>query len=96
MKSLRISTIQHRQHFFRGAALGLGLIVFKFVVFLPIDIADILYGVALLTTIIITVGELLEIKYFVLEASILDFILGFLFPLDCYAVLILFGVPLTS
>ncbi|MDG6924212.1 MAG: hypothetical protein JRN67_13095 [Nitrososphaerota archaeon] len=63
---------------------------------MPIDIADMLYGFALLVTLIITLGELLEVKYFVLEAKILDFILGVLFPLDCYAVLVLFGLPLTG
>jgi hypothetical protein len=58
--------------------------------------ANIFYGAALLVTLIITVGELLESKYFVLEARVLDFVVGFLFPLDCYAVLILFGIPLTD
>lgn len=93
---MRISTIQHRRHFYRGSIAGLVLVIVKFFLYLPVDLADILYGVAILITIVITAGELLEIKYFVLEARVLDFVLGFLFPLDCYAVLILFGVPLTS
>ena len=70
--------------------------VFKFVFPLPIDLADILYGVALLVTLIITVGELLESKYFVMESPTLDFVVGLLFPLDCYAILLLFGIPLTD
>ena len=70
--------------------------IVKLLLFLPIDVADILYGIALLITLVITLGDLLESKYFVLEARVLDFILGFLFPLDCYAVLILFGLPLTN
>ena len=72
------------------------MVVAKFVFHLPIDISDILYGVALLVTLVITLGELLEVKYFVLEANVLDFILGVLFPLDCYAVLLLFGLHLGS
>ena len=93
---LRISSIQHRHQFLRGAVLGLLVVVARFVFPLPIDLADTLYGLALLVTLVITVGELLEFRYFVLEARVLDFILGILFPLDCYAVLILFGLPLTN
>jgi hypothetical protein len=66
------------------------------VIYLRVDIPGLLYGVELLLTIVITVGDLLEIKYFVLEAKVLDFVMGFLFPLDCYAVLILFGIPLSN
>jgi hypothetical protein len=80
----------------RGAVVGLALMVFKFIVFLPIDVADFLYGLVLLATLVITLGDLLESKYFVLEAKYLDFIVGFLFPLDAYAVLVLLGVPLTN
>jgi hypothetical protein len=72
------------------------LVVVKLILYLPLDVADILYGVALLVTIAIAAGELLELKYFTLEAKALDFVLGFLFPLDCYAVLILFGTPLPN
>ncbi len=72
------------------------VVVIKFVVFLPVDIADILYGVALIVTLAITAGDILGSKSLLLEARILDFIVGFLFPLDCYAVLILFGVHLTN
>jgi hypothetical protein len=93
---LRTSSIQHRSQFFRGAFLGVMLVVIKLVFFLPINVADILYGAALLVTLVITAGELLQSRYFVLEARVLDFVVGFLFPLDCYAVLILFGVPLTN
>jgi hypothetical protein len=92
---MRTASIQHRHWFFRGAALGLVFVVFKFIFFLPVDIADLLYGVALLFTLIITVIELLQ-YYLVIEDRILDFVVGLLFPLDCYAVLILLGVPLTD
>jgi hypothetical protein len=93
---MRKSSIQHRRQFFLGAIFGSILVVFKLIFFLPIDVADILYGIALLVTLIITIGEIIESKYFVLEAKTLDFIIGFLFPLDCYAVVILFGIPLTN
>jgi len=36
----------------------------------------------------------MEWKAFTLHPKVLDFILGFLFPLDAYAVLELFGFPL--
>jgi hypothetical protein len=93
---MRSASVQHRHQFFRGMAFGLILIAIKLVLFLPVDIADVLYGVAILLSLIITVGELLGYKYFTLEARYLDFLVGFLFPLDCYAVLVLFGIPLTS
>ena len=93
---MRTASVQHRHQFFRGAAVGLVLVVFKFLFFTPVDITDLLYAVAILFTLIITVGELLEYKYLVLEAKYLDFVLGFLFPLDCYAVLVLFGLPVTN
>jgi hypothetical protein len=66
----------------------------KFVVVLPVDIANILYGVSLLMTLVITFGDFMEWRSFILHPKTLDFILGFLFPLDAYAVLILFGFPL--
>ena len=88
--------MQHRHQFFRGAAFGLVLVAIKLVFYLPVDIADFLYGVAILFTIVITVGELLGYRRFTLEARYLDFIVGFLFPLDCYAVMVLFGFPLTN
>jgi hypothetical protein len=72
------------------------LVIVKLIVFLPINVVDILYGIALLVTLIITAGELLESNLFVLESRVLDFVVGILFPLDCYVVLILFGVPLTN
>jgi len=80
----------------RGLVPGLVLVALKFVFFLPVDITDILYGIALLLTILITTGEVLEYRRFVVEARLLDFVAGLLFPLDCYAVLVLFGVPLTG
>ena len=64
--------------------------------FLPVDITNILYGAAVLLTLVITTSELLQYRPFVLEARTLDFVAGLLFPLDCYAVLVLFGLPLTS
>ncbi len=92
---MRTASIQHRKQFFRGAAVGLVLVAIKLVIFLPLDLADLLYGAAILFTLLITVGELLGYRYFT-ESRLLDFVVGFLFPLDCYAVLILFGVPLTN
>lgn len=76
--------------------MGIVLVIVKLVFFLPVDITDLLYGVALLVTLIITIGELLESRRFTLEVRVLDFIVGLLFPLDCYAVLLLFGLPLTN
>jgi hypothetical protein len=93
---LRKKEIEHRSQFFRGLIFGIAVVIVKFVVFLPIDVADCLYGAALLVTMIITLGEPTGVKYFVVEARILDFVIGFLFPLDLYAVLILFGIPLTD
>ena len=80
----------------RGVVPGLVLVAVKFILFLPVDITDILYGAALLLTLVITTGELLEYRPFVLEAKVLDFVAGLLFPLDCYAVFVLFGLPLTN
>ncbi len=79
-------SIEHRHQFFRGMLAGTVIV----------DVANVFYGASLLVTLIITVGELLESRYFVLEARVLDFLFGFLFPLDCYAVLILLGVHLTN
>ena len=93
---MRTAAIQHRSQFFRGTIPGLALVAVKFVFFSPVDITDLLYGVALLLTLIITTGELLEYKRFIVEAKLLDFVAGFLFPLDCYAILVLFGLPLTN
>ena len=93
---MRTTSVQHRRSFLTGFVPGLVLVALKFVFFLPLDITDILYGAAVLLTLIITVGELLQYRPFVLEAKTLDFIAGLLFPLDCYAVLVLFGVPLTG
>jgi hypothetical protein len=93
---MRVSQINHRKNFLTGALIGFVLVIFKLVVFLPINVADIMYGIALLVTLVITTGEILESKRLVLEAKYLDFIMGILFPLDAYAVLILLGLPLTN
>ena len=93
---VRTTSVQHRRHFLSGVVPGLVLVTLKLIFFLPVDITDILYGAAVLLTLVITTGELLQYRPFVLEARILDFVAGLLFPLDCYAVLVLFGVPLTS
>jgi hypothetical protein len=45
---------------------------------------------------VITFGDLLDFRVFIRHSKRLDFIIGFLFPLDCYAVLILFSVPLPN
>ncbi|HZW57059.1 MAG TPA: hypothetical protein VFF30_12285 [Nitrososphaerales archaeon] len=89
-------SIEHRHQFFRGMLAGTVIVIIKFIFYLPVDVANVFYGASLLVTLIITVGELLESRYFVLEARVLDFLFGFLFPLDCYAVLILLGVHLTN
>lgn len=68
---MRTGPIQHRHQFFRGASAGLVLVAIKFIVFAPVDIADLLYGVAILLTLVIAIGELLEYKRFVLEAKFL-------------------------
>jgi hypothetical protein len=86
--------IQHRQSFTRGLLFGLSLVIAKFVIVLPIDLADILYAISLLITLLITFGDFMEWKSFVLHPRVLDFLLGFLFPLDAYAVLVLLGLPL--
>ena len=72
------------------------MVVVKLSIYLPVDFADVLYGLALLVTLVISTGELLGVSYFVIESSNLDFVLGFLFPMDCYAILVLFGLPLTN
>lgn len=76
--------------------MGLILVVIKFLLYLQVDVADLLYGVVLLLTLLITAGEVLEYKRFILNSRILDLVAGFLFPLDLYAVLVLLGVPLTN
>jgi hypothetical protein len=91
---LRKTQIEHRPTFVRGAIVGLVLMAAKFVVVLPVDIANILYGVSLPVTLVITFGDFMEWRSFILHPKTLDFILGFLFPLDAYAVLVLFGFPL--
>jgi hypothetical protein len=86
--------VRNRRLFMTGGAFGLSLVLVKLFVLLPIDIADPLYGLALLVTLVIAAGELLEIDALVWEAEGLDFVFGLLFPLDCYAAMILVGVPL--
>ncbi len=93
---MRISTIKERKQFVRGAVFGLVLVAIKLIVVLPIDIADLFYGIALLITLIITAVDLLQLKYFELQSRIFDFLVGFLFPFDCYVVLILFSVHLPN
>ena len=70
------------------------LVIIKYAIVLPIDIADILYGSCLLVTLIITLGDLLGLQFFTTQSMALNFILGLLYPLDAYAVLILYGLPL--
>jgi hypothetical protein len=93
---MRKRSVESRQSFFRGVLVGLLVVLVKLLIVLPVDIADILYGIVILVTLVITIGEIVESRYFVLGSKTLDFIVGFLFPLDCYAVLILFGLPLTN
>jgi hypothetical protein len=84
---VRTTSVQHRRHFLTGVLPGLVLVALKFIFLLPVDLTNILYGVAVLLTLVITTGELLQYRPFVLEAKTLDFVAGLLFPLDCYAVL---------
>jgi hypothetical protein len=93
---MRISTIRERKQFARGAIFGLVLVAIKLIVVLPVDIADLFYGIALLITLIITAGDLLHLKYFEFQGKVLDFLIGFLFPFDCYVVLILLSVHLPN
>lgn len=93
---MRHLAFQNQRAFLTGFLVGLLLIIIKLVVVLPVDIADLVYGTSLLLTLIITFGDLVDLKVFVAHSKGLDFVLGLLFPLDCYAVLILFGVPLPN
>lgn len=77
-----------------GIAFGLVVAFVKFAFILPIDIADSLYGSFLLMTLVITFADLLGIWDYTDQSKGVDFVLGLLYPLDAYAVLILFGVPL--
>ena len=79
-----------------GTLAGFLLVAVKLIVVLPVDIADVLYGASLLLTLAITLGDLVEIRIFTRHSRQLDFIIGLLFPLDCYAVLLLFSVPLPN
>ncbi len=94
--ALRSSPRAHRPSFLIGALVGLVVVIIKFIIFLPIDIADLLYGASLSITLAITAGEFAPLKFFLAESKTFNLVVGILFPLDCYAVLILFGVPLTN
>ena len=83
-----------RSAFLKGVAIGMVLVIIKFAIVMPIDIADILYGTCILVTLAITLGDLLGLQFFTTQSAALDFVLGLLYPLDAYAVLILYGVPL--
>jgi hypothetical protein len=78
---VRTTSVQHRRYFFSGVVPGLVLVALKLIFFLSVNLTDFLYGVALIVTQAITTGELLQYRPFVLEARILDFIAGLLFPL---------------
>lgn len=93
---MRHLAFQNQRAFLTGFLAGLLLIIVKIVVVLPVDIADLVYGTSLLVTLIITFGDLVDLKLFISHSKGLDFVLGLLFPLDCYAVLILFGAPLPN
>jgi uncharacterized protein (DUF697 family) len=87
------SSIDHRPSFLRGSIVGIALVAVKLFVVLPIDIADFLYATCLLITLVISIGELFGWRV-LSESDALDFVLGILLPLDSYAVLILYGLPL--
>ena len=93
---MRHLAFQNQRAFLTGFLAGLFLVVIKLAVILPVDIADLVYGTSLLFTLIITFGDLVDLKVFVAHSKGLDFVLGLLFPLDCYAVLILFGAALPN
>ena len=93
---MRHLAFQNQRAFLTGFLAGFLLVVIKLVVILPVNVADVVYGTSLLFTLIITFGELIDLKLFVAHSMGLDLVLGLLFPLDCYAVLILFGVPLPN
>lgn len=93
---MRHLAFQNQRAFLFGFLSGFLLVVVKLFVILPVDIADLVYGTSLLFTLIITFGDLVDFKVFVSHSRALDLVLGLLFPLDCYAVLILFGVPLPN
>jgi hypothetical protein len=81
--------------FLPGVIFGLVLAGIKFAVTLPIDVADLLYGSCLLVTLVITLVDFLGIwDTSAAQPRAVDFVLGLLYPLDAYAVLILFGVPM--
>jgi hypothetical protein len=77
-----------------GAGFGLVMAGIKFSVSLPIDVADLLYGSCLLVTLAITFADLLGMWDTSARSNVVDLVLGLLFPLDAYAVLILFGAPI--
>ena len=93
---MRHLAFQNQRAFLTGFIAGLILGITKLAVVLPVDIADMVYGTSLLFTLIITFWDLVDLKVFIAHSKGLDFVLGLLFPLDCYAVLILFGVPLPN
>jgi hypothetical protein len=84
---------QHRT-FLVGIGFGLVVAVIKFAIVLPVDLADGLYGSALLITLVVTLADLLGLWDPLYQPKAFDFVLGLLYPLDAYAVLILFGFPL--
>jgi hypothetical protein len=93
---MRHLAFQNERAFLVGFLAGLLLVVVKLVLILPVDVADLVYGTSLLLTLVITFGDLVDLKLFVAHSKGLDFVLGLLFPLDCFAVLILFGAPLPN
>ena len=93
---MRHLAFQDQRAFLVGFVSGFFLVAVKLVVILPVDIADLVYGTSLLFTLVITFGDLVDLKIFVNHSKGLDFVLGVLFPLDCYAVLILFGLRLPN
>jgi hypothetical protein len=93
---MRHLAFQNERAFLVGFLAGFLLVVVKLVLILPVDVADLVYATSLLLTLIITFGDLVDFKIFVAHSKGLDFVLGLLFPLDCYAVLILFGAPLPN
>ena len=91
---MRSKSISHRKYFVEGIIFGLIALTLKILIHEPVKLVDKFYAVALILTIVLTAGETLDIRPLVPEPRIVDFVIGFLIPLDFYAILVLLGLPL--
>ena len=92
---MKSSALRQRPALLVGILAGFLLVAVKLVVVLPADIAQV-YGASLLLTLVIAFGDLVDFQTFTRYSKQLNFVLGFLLPLDCYAILILLRVPLPN